>query len=76
MAVLVQYNDNDTLSLDELAAATSISKDLLKQVLASLTKAKVLINEEQDQYDLNPSAYTTMLLFSFYSACFLYRFQV
>ena len=55
MAVLTQYNDNDSLSLDELAAATSISKDLLKQVLASLTKAKVLINDETDQYDLNPS---------------------
>ena len=55
MAVLTQYNENDTLSLDELAAATSISKDLLKQVLASLVKAKVLINDEQDQYDLNPS---------------------
>jgi cullin 1 len=55
MAVLVQYNDNDTLSLDELMAATSISKDILTQVLAVLVKAKVLINEETDQYDLNPS---------------------
>ncbi|KIP06829.1 hypothetical protein PHLGIDRAFT_72117 [Phlebiopsis gigantea 11061_1 CR5-6] len=55
MAVLTQYNENDTLSLDELAAATSISKDLLKQVLASLVKAKVLINDETDQYDLNPN---------------------
>lgn len=55
MAVLTQYNDADTLSLDELAQATSISKDILKQVLASLTKAKVLISDETDQYDLNPS---------------------
>ena len=62
MAVLTQYNDNDTLSLDELAAATSISKDLLKQVLASLVKAKVLVNDEQDQYDLNPSECAVMLL--------------
>ena len=54
MAVLVQYNDNDTLSLDELVGATGITKDLLSQVLAVLVKAKVLINEEQDQYDLNP----------------------
>lgn len=56
MAVLLQFNDNDTLSLDELFTATNIQKDILKQVLALLVKAKVLINEETDQYDLNPSA--------------------
>lgn len=55
MAVLVQFNDADTLSLQEIQAATQISEDLLKQVLASLVKPKVLINEETDQYDLNPS---------------------
>lgn len=57
MAVLLQYNKNDTLSLDELVAATAISKDILVQVLALLVKAKVLINEETDQYDLNPSMF-------------------
>ncbi|KAF8204573.1 Cullin [Pholiota molesta] len=55
MAVLLQYNQNDTMSLDELVAATAISKDILTQVLAVLVKAKVLINEETDQYDLNPN---------------------
>lgn len=55
MAVLSQYNDSDTLSLDELLQATSISKDQLKQVLQTLVKPKILINEETDQYDLNPS---------------------
>ncbi|KAB5588680.1 Cullin 1 [Ceratobasidium theobromae] len=55
MAVLVQYNENDTLSLEELVTATGIPKDLLSQVLAVLVKAKVLINEETDQYDLNPN---------------------
>jgi len=55
MAVLLQYNDNDTLSLDELVTATAISKDILTQVLALLVKAKILINEETDQYDLNPN---------------------
>jgi len=55
MAVLLQFNDNDTLSLDELFAATNIQKDILKQVLALLVKAKILINEETDQYDLNPN---------------------
>ncbi|PPR04637.1 hypothetical protein CVT24_011855 [Panaeolus cyanescens] len=55
MAVLLQYNVNDTLSLDELVSATAITKDILTQVLAVLVKAKVLINEETDQYDLNPN---------------------
>ncbi|KIK65002.1 hypothetical protein GYMLUDRAFT_39413 [Collybiopsis luxurians FD-317 M1] len=54
MAVLVLYNKNDTMSLDEIFAATSISKDILTQVLAVLVKAKILINEESEQYDLNP----------------------
>jgi cullin 1 len=54
-AVLVQYNDNDTLSLDELIAATNLPKDTMLQILSVLVKAKILINEEQDQYDLNPS---------------------
>ncbi|TFK28030.1 Cullin-1 [Coprinopsis marcescibilis] len=53
-AILTQYNRNDTLSVDELIAATSIPKEHLVQVLALLVKAKVLVNEETDQYDLNP----------------------
>ena len=55
MAVLLQYNRNDTLSFEELQQATNISRELLLQVLALLVKAKILINEETDQYDLNPS---------------------
>ena len=62
MAVLLQYNRTDTLSLDELVTATSITKDILTQVLAVLVKAKVLINEEKDQYDLNPSMLFVLLL--------------
>ncbi|KAE9389355.1 Cullin-domain-containing protein [Gymnopus androsaceus JB14] len=54
MAVLVLYNKNDTMSLEEIFVATSISKDILTQVLALLVKAKILINEESEQYDLNP----------------------
>jgi cullin 1 len=57
MAVLLQYNKHDTPSLEELMAATAISKEILSQVLtlSDLVKAKVLINEEAEQYDLNPS---------------------
>ncbi|KAF7299052.1 CULLIN-2 domain-containing protein [Mycena indigotica] len=55
MAILMQYNRNDTLSLAELETATSITKEILSQSLGILVKAKVLINEETDQYDLNPN---------------------
>jgi cullin 1 len=55
MAVLLQYNQNDTMSLQELGNATAVSKDILSQVLAVLVKAKILINDETDQYDLNPN---------------------
>ncbi|KAI0042482.1 Cullin-domain-containing protein [Auriscalpium vulgare] len=55
MGVLLQYNTNDTLSLDELIAATSIPKEIILQVLALLTKAKILICDEKEQYDLNPN---------------------
>jgi cullin 1 len=54
-AVLLQYNNNDTLSLDELATATNVGKDLLTQVLQPLVKSRILISEETDQYDLNLS---------------------
>ncbi|KAG6827418.1 hypothetical protein H0H92_011866 [Tricholoma furcatifolium] len=53
-AVLLQYNKHDTLSLHELHIATSIPKEDLTPILAVLVKAKVLVNEEEEQYDLNP----------------------
>ncbi|KAJ7871877.1 Cullin family-domain-containing protein [Mycena olivaceomarginata] len=55
-AVLLQYNRNDTLSPQELQEATKISAEILGQVLALLVKAKVLVNDEKDQYDLNLGA--------------------
>ena len=53
MAVLLQYNDHDTLTLDELVAATGITENVLIQELAILVEAGVLINIEKDRYDLN-----------------------
>jgi cullin 1 len=53
MAVLVQYNTNLTLSLDELIGSTGIPKDLLVPILALLVRMKILVTEETDQYDLN-----------------------
>jgi hypothetical protein len=36
--------------------ATDVGKDLLTQALQPLVKSSILINDETDQYDLNPSA--------------------
>ncbi|KAH8793122.1 Cullin [Flagelloscypha sp. PMI_526] len=55
MAILLQYNRNDTLSLDELVSATSIPKHVLTHVVALLTEAKILVSSEGEQYDLNLS---------------------
>ena len=55
MAVLLQYNHNETLTLDELATATNVGKDLLTHVLQPLVKSRILTNDETDQYNLNPS---------------------
>jgi DNA-binding IclR family transcriptional regulator len=76
MAVLLQYNNNDTLSLDELVAATAISKDILTQVLSLLVKAKILINEETEQYDLNPSLLPLFCNCSTLIDTFISRLQV
>ena len=69
MAVLLQYNKHDTLSLDELVTATAISKEILVQVLSLLVKAKILVNEETDQYDLNPSTLHGSSFLSFAYRC-------
>ena len=58
MVVLLPYNNNGTLSLDELATATNVGKDPLTQIIQPLVKSRILINDETDQYDLNPSAFT------------------
>ncbi|EJC98884.1 Cullin-domain-containing protein [Fomitiporia mediterranea MF3/22] len=56
MAVLLQYNDYDTLTFEELVENTGIPEDLLKQVLAILTKACVLLHDgDGEPYDFNPN---------------------
>ncbi|KAF7343139.1 Ubiquitin-protein ligase [Mycena venus] len=52
--VVLQYNCNDTLSLQELQDATRLSREALSQVVALLVKARVLVDNGNDQYGLNP----------------------
>ena len=74
-AILLQFNRNDTLSLEELHIATSIPKDHLAQVLTLLTRPKVLTSEEEDQYDFNPSTLFKIPRWSYVDAVG-FRFQV
>ena len=76
MAVLLQYNQNDTMNLQELGNATAISKEILSQVLAVLVKAKILINDEAEQYDLNPSPPSLYRVHIYLDAWLFYRLQV
>jgi cullin 1 len=76
MAVLLQYNNNDTLSLDELSTATNVGKDLLTQVLQPLVKSRILINDETDQYDLNPSASYSLIRLCVPLSSNIFRFQI
>ncbi|KAL5501395.1 CDC53_1 [Sanghuangporus vaninii] len=53
IAVLVLYNDCDSLSFREIQANTGFREDLLKQVLSVLCKARVLYDGKGKSYDLN-----------------------
>lgn len=54
MAILVQYNENDSLTFADLMTATKMSEAALKPQLGLLVKAKVLLQED-DTYDINMS---------------------
>lgn len=54
MAILTQFNNGDSLSLKDLLDGTRIAEGYLKPQLATLVKAKVLL-QEGDTYDLNLS---------------------
>ncbi|EPQ30308.1 uncharacterized protein PFL1_02424 [Pseudozyma flocculosa PF-1] len=55
-AVLLQFNQTDALTADELRTATGLNDATLKPVLAMLAKAKVLLHEaDSDTYTLNTS---------------------
>ncbi|ODV91872.1 hypothetical protein CANCADRAFT_78572 [Tortispora caseinolytica NRRL Y-17796] len=48
MAILLSYNDKDTLTYRELESITKLNKDFLAGSLSILLKAKVLLKEPQD----------------------------
>ncbi|WWC71074.1 uncharacterized protein I206_105027 [Kwoniella pini CBS 10737] len=52
MAILTQFNENDSLTYNNILNGTKISEQILKPQLALLVKAKVLL-QDGDNYDLN-----------------------
>jgi len=76
MAVLLQYNANETLSLDQLATLTNVRRDRLAQVLQPLVNARILINDMTDQYNLNPSLFYFLIRLCSRFLTKTFRFQV
>lgn len=54
MAILLQFNDSDSVTLQDLHMATSIPEQMLKNHLSPLVKMKVLL-QDGDTFDLNLS---------------------
>ena len=78
MAVLLQYNNNDRLTLDKLATAINLRKDLdfLAQVLQPLVKSRILISDEVDLYDFNPRASRSLIRLFVPFLSKIFRFQI
>lgn len=57
MAILLQFNESDSISLEDLHTATSIPEQTLKNHLLPMVKMKVLL-QDGDTYDLNLSMST------------------
>ena len=54
MAILLQFNESDSITLQDLHTATSIPEQTLRNHLLPMVKMKVLI-QEGDTFDLNLS---------------------
>jgi cullin 1 len=52
MAVLMLFNEEESLTFQDIAARTKMAPDMLKSVMSILTKSKVLL-VDGDTYDIN-----------------------
>lgn len=51
--ILLQFNQSDSLSYEDLAACTAIAGELLRPNLDLLVRLKILIKEDEETYELN-----------------------
>jgi len=56
MAILTQFNENDSLTFKDIQTGTKISEAILKPQMALLVKTKVL-NQDGDTYEINRGEY-------------------
>ncbi|KAG6811747.1 hypothetical protein H0H93_014266 [Arthromyces matolae] len=56
MAVLLQYNEEDSMMLEDLIEATGIEREDMLSAISVLVKAKILVQgADEEVYDLNPN---------------------
>ncbi|KAG6846398.1 hypothetical protein H0H93_014243 [Arthromyces matolae] len=56
MAVLLQYNEEDSMMLEDLIEATGIEREDMLSAISVLVKAKILVQgTDEEVYDLNPN---------------------
>ncbi|WVQ84971.1 hypothetical protein IAT38_007135 [Cryptococcus sp. DSM 104549] len=53
MAILTQFNENDSLSYNDIATGTKLSDGILRPQLTMLVKNKVITESSKGVYDLN-----------------------
>ncbi|TDL24128.1 Cullin-domain-containing protein [Rickenella mellea] len=54
-AILLQFNGNDMLSLEDIHVATAQSEETLAQIMGPLVKSKILLQDGVDMFKLNKS---------------------
>ena len=51
--ILLQFNQSDSLTYEDLLTGTGMSPDLLRQNLELLLKQKILLKEDEVTFELN-----------------------
>lgn len=52
-SILLQFNESDSLSYADLVIGTGLNEEILQPNLALLLKQKILLNEDEEKYELN-----------------------
>ena len=52
-SILLQFNESDSLSYEDIEVGTGLSSEVLQPNLSLLLKQKILLKEDDDTYELN-----------------------